>query len=122
MTPSDADVPLEMFPGNYNGPRQRDVGVPIFPTGSRTASMRAPAAPIRCARSKGIPACDASVSIDGTIRTWPLAQAALDDTVKKIREEAEKAAAGKTDEAKEDAGEGMLTAEEEAELAELMDD
>lgn len=63
-----------------------------------------------------------SVSIDGTIRTWPLAQAALDETVKKIREQAERAAAGKTEEVKEDAGEGLLTAEEEAELAELMDD
>ncbi len=63
-----------------------------------------------------------SVGIDGTIRTWPLAQAALDDTVDKIREAAERAAAGKTEEVKQDTGEAMLTAEEEAELAELMAD
>ncbi|XWW97794.1 hypothetical protein V2A60_005781 [Cordyceps javanica] len=65
-----------------------------------------------------------SVSIDGTIRTWPLAQAALDETVRKIKEDADRAAAGKTEEVTkdEDAGAGVLTAEEEAELAELMDD
>ncbi|OAA54030.1 WD repeat-containing protein [Cordyceps fumosorosea ARSEF 2679] len=65
-----------------------------------------------------------SVSIDGTIRTWPLALDALDETVRKIKEDAEKAAAGKTEEKEEEVkGEaGMLTAEEEAELAELMDD
>ncbi|ATY60963.1 WD repeat-containing [Cordyceps militaris] len=64
-----------------------------------------------------------SVSIDGTIRTWPLAQDALDETVKKMQEEAERVAAGKPEELKEEeAGESMLTAEEEAELAELMAD
>ncbi|KAJ4158046.1 uncharacterized protein LMH87_008593 [Akanthomyces muscarius] len=70
----------------------------------------------------GAPMRVCSVSIDGTIRTWPLAQAALDETVLKIQEAAERAAAGKTEEVKEDTGESMLTAEEEAELAELMAD
>ncbi|KAM0665343.1 hypothetical protein ACQRIT_006208 [Beauveria bassiana] len=64
-----------------------------------------------------------SVGIDGTIRTWPLTQAELDETVRRIKETAEKPSAGQADVDKEEAaGEGMLTAEEEAELAELMDD
>lgn len=58
-----------------------------------------------------------SVSIDGTIRTWPLARKELDEVVEKI-----KAAAEPQEEEKEKKGEGMMTAEEEAELAELMDD
>lgn len=58
-----------------------------------------------------------SVSIDGTIRTWPLAKNELDDVVEKI-----KVAAKPQDNEQEKQGDGMLTAEEEAELAELMDD
>lgn len=56
-----------------------------------------------------------SVSIDRTIRTWPLAKSELDAAVVKIKE----AVKPKEDEPK---GESLLTAEEEAELAELMDD
>lgn len=63
-----------------------------------------------------------SVGIDGTIRTWPLAQGEIDEVVKTIREEEEKAAAGVVEEAPEEEGENLMTAEEEAELAELMDD
>ncbi|KFA79000.1 hypothetical protein S40288_00566 [Stachybotrys chartarum IBT 40288] len=67
--------------------------------------------------AKGRPAKVCSVSIDGTIRTWPLAKTELDEVVKKMAE------TGKPKEAEtEDKAEGMLTAEEEAELAELMDD
>ncbi|CAM1509198.1 Fc.00g029370.m01.CDS01 [Cosmosporella sp. VM-42] len=58
-----------------------------------------------------------SVSIDRTIRTWPLRKAELDDVVVKIR-----AAAKPSAEEEEKKVEGLLTAEEEAELAELMDD
>ncbi|KAF7549877.1 hypothetical protein G7Z17_g6102 [Cylindrodendrum hubeiense] len=58
-----------------------------------------------------------SVGIDGTIRTWPLAKSEIDDVVIKI-EEAAKANAKKD----EDKEESLLTAEEEAELADLMDD
>jgi WD40 repeat protein len=60
-----------------------------------------------------------SVSIDGTIRTWPLDKSELDNVVKEIQE------AGKP---KEDSGNGpaeshsLMTAEEEAELAALMDE
>ncbi|KAG7285174.1 hypothetical protein NEMBOFW57_009795 [Staphylotrichum longicolle] len=57
-----------------------------------------------------------SVSIDGTVRTWPLAKAALDAAVKeqeKPAEEEKQEVAG---------GDGLLSAEEEAELAALMDD
>lgn len=61
----------------------------------------------------------ASVSIDGTVRVWPLDKAGLDIIV---QEQAKLA----TNEAGDDqhSGEttGMLTAEEEAELADLMDD
>jgi WD40 repeat protein len=58
-----------------------------------------------------------SVSIDKTIRTWPLAKSELDEVVAKI-EEAKKP----QDKTEEKAPDGLLTAEEEAELAELMDD
>jgi WD40 repeat protein len=61
-----------------------------------------------------------SVSIDGTIRTWPLAKKKLDEVVDKI-----KAAAAELEQKKgeeKQGGDGLLTAEEEAELAELMDD
>jgi len=56
-----------------------------------------------------------SVSIDGTVRTWPLEKAALDAAVKKQEKPAE-------EETKEASGEGLLSAEEEAELAALMED
>lgn len=58
-----------------------------------------------------------SVSIDGTIRTWPLDQAGLDDVVRKIKE-----AETKPEKAEEKEEETLMTAEEEAELAELMED
>lgn len=59
-----------------------------------------------------------SVSIDGTVRNWPLDKAGLDAAVK---EQAKPAAdENDADQAKDSAD--MLTAEEEAELAELMDD
>lgn len=59
-----------------------------------------------------------SVSIDGTVRNWPLDKAGLDAAVK---EQAKPAAdENESDQAKDSAD--MLTAEEEAELAELMDD
>ncbi|PHH91312.1 hypothetical protein CDD83_1016 [Cordyceps sp. RAO-2017] len=57
-----------------------------------------------------------SVSIDRTIRTWPLAKAELEDVVR--AEEAGKVCAAEEAEG----GTNLLTAEEEAELAELMDD
>lgn len=59
----------------------------------------------------------ASVSIDGTVRTWPLDQAGLEAAV---QEQAKPASEAKGD-ADQDAAD-LLTAEEEAELAELMDD
>lgn len=65
-----------------------------------------------------------SVSIDCTIRTWPLDKTALDATVEEMRKAAEPAGDDDKDEdkKKEDAGPGLMTAEEEAELAALMDD
>ncbi|KAL4727685.1 hypothetical protein ACLX1H_004370 [Fusarium chlamydosporum] len=57
-----------------------------------------------------------SVGIDGTIRTWPLAKSELDEVVVKIQ----KAAEPKKEEEKKSGN--VMTAEEEAELAELMDD
>ncbi|EEY19436.1 WD repeat-containing protein [Verticillium alfalfae VaMs.102] len=63
-----------------------------------------------------------SISIDRTIRTWSLDKQALDETVEEIRkagepvEEDEQQA--KTD---DDKKEGLMTADEEAELAALMD-
>lgn len=59
-----------------------------------------------------------SVSIDGTIRTWPLDQAGLDAAV---REQAKPADNEKEADQAESSAD-LLTAEEEAELAELMDD
>ncbi|RKU40876.1 hypothetical protein DL546_000880 [Coniochaeta pulveracea] len=59
----------------------------------------------------------ASVSVDGTVRTWPLDVAGLEKAV-----EEQKVVEGEKDEPKEESKEGLLTAEEEAELAELMDD
>jgi WD40 repeat protein len=57
-----------------------------------------------------------SVSIDGTVRNWPLEKASLDVAVKDQEKPVEEE---KKDEVK---GEGLLSAEEEAELAALMDD
>lgn len=59
-----------------------------------------------------------SVSIDGTVRTWPLAKSALDEIRKRQQDDAQ---GGVPVEEEEKRG-GMLTAEEEAELAALMDD
>ncbi|KAL1306527.1 hypothetical protein AAFC00_005218 [Neodothiora populina] len=58
-----------------------------------------------------------SVSIDATVRTWSLDAA----EIKKFKEEAERRAQGVEDQPKEEVKESMLTMEEEAELAELMD-
>lgn len=59
-----------------------------------------------------------SVSIDGTVRQWSLERGDM----AKFLEEREQEANDIVKEAGEDKKEGMLTAEEEAELAELMDD
>jgi WD40 repeat protein len=62
-----------------------------------------------------------SVSIDGTIRTWPLMKEQLDNVVEEIK----KANSEPAEEEKEKNGTngaGVMTAEEEAELAELMED
>ncbi|KAH6695789.1 WD domain-containing protein [Plectosphaerella plurivora] len=64
-----------------------------------------------------------SVSIDCTIRTWPLDKPALDAAVEEIRKAAETDGDDKeVEKEKEEAGPGLMTAEEEAELAALMDD
>ncbi|KZL79548.1 wd repeat-containing protein [Colletotrichum incanum] len=66
-----------------------------------------------------------SVGIDCTLRTWPLDRKGLDGVVEEIRVAAEaktedgQEGAKKKDEGK---GEGLMTAEEEAELAALMED
>lgn len=60
----------------------------------------------------------ASVSIDGTVRTWPLYKNELD----KINEEKEETAKGEEQEAPANQEEGLMTAEEEAELAALLED
>jgi WD40 repeat protein len=57
-----------------------------------------------------------SVSIDGTVRTWELSSAALEKAIKE-KAEGPKGDAGKE---KAEVKESLLTAEEEAELAELM--
>jgi WD40 repeat protein len=57
-----------------------------------------------------------SVGIDGTVRTWPLDVAGLEKAI-----EEQKVVEGEKEEPKEER-DGLLTAEEEAELAELMDD
>ncbi|KAL6700319.1 WD40-repeat-containing domain protein [Trichoderma pleuroticola] len=67
--------------------------------------------------SRGLPEKVCSVSIDGTIRTWPLSKGKLDEVVKNI-EESKKP----VEQEAEPESDNMLTAEEEAELAELMDD
>ncbi|KAH6850859.1 WD40-repeat-containing domain protein [Chaetomium sp. MPI-CAGE-AT-0009] len=56
-----------------------------------------------------------SVSIDGTVRTWPLEKAALDAAVEEQEKPAE-------EDKKEVGSEGLLSAEEEAELAALLDE
>ena len=58
-----------------------------------------------------------SVSIDGTVRTWPLGKAELE----KAMIEKEEKAKGVVKEEKVQVKKGLMTAEEEAELAELMD-
>ncbi|KAF6844649.1 WD repeat-containing protein [Colletotrichum musicola] len=58
-----------------------------------------------------------SVGIDCTLRTWPLDRKGLDGVVEEIRA----AADGKKEEEEENK-EGLMTAEEEAELAALMED
>jgi WD40 repeat protein len=60
----------------------------------------------------------ASVSIDGTVRTWSLHKTELD----RINKEKEEKAKGVEKEAPDQPGEGLMTAEEEAELAALMED
>jgi WD40 repeat protein len=60
-----------------------------------------------------------SVSIDCTIRRWSLKPADLVKAIEEVRKAREGEAAEKE---KEPEKEGLLTAEEEAELAELMDD
>ncbi|KAI3323804.1 WD40 repeat-like protein [Xylariaceae sp. AK1471] len=60
----------------------------------------------------------ASVSIDGTVRAWPLNKTELD----KINKEKEEKAKGIEKEASEKQGEGLMTAEEEAELAALLEE
>ena len=59
-----------------------------------------------------------SVSIDGTVRTWPLGREGLDAAVK----EQEKPVGVEEEEKKTAGGEGLLSADEEAELAALMED
>ncbi|KUI58660.1 hypothetical protein VP1G_05875 [Cytospora mali] len=60
-----------------------------------------------------------SVSIDGTVRTWPLDKAGLDAAV---QEQTRSAINGIGEGIGEEAPKNLLTIEEEAELAELMDD
>lgn len=69
--------------------------------------------------AKGIPSKVCSVSIDGTIRVWPLAKSELDEQVKVI---ADAENAPEEEEKAGEDGDGLMTAEEEAELAELMED
>jgi WD40 repeat protein len=59
-----------------------------------------------------------SVSIDATVRQWSLKAQELAEAVK----EAEDERLGKTQEEEPEKKEGMMTAEEEAELAELLED
>ncbi|CAK7209370.1 hypothetical protein SCUCBS95973_000416 [Sporothrix curviconia] len=64
-----------------------------------------------------------SVSLDGTVRTWPLVKAEVDALVELQKKDREAATAGAIDnndaEAPQD---GLMTADEEAELAALMED
>ncbi|KAI7773039.1 hypothetical protein LA080_012115 [Diaporthe eres] len=61
----------------------------------------------------------ASVSIDGTVRTWPLGKAGIDAVVK---DQQKAVTNGAGDDQSKEEPEKLLTAEEEAELAELLDD
>jgi WD40 repeat protein len=58
-----------------------------------------------------------SVSIDGSVRIWPLDVAGLEKAI-----EEQKVVEGEKEDSEEEEKDGLLTAEEEAELAELMDD
>lgn len=62
-----------------------------------------------------------SVSIDCTIRTWPLDRQSLDAAVEAIRKAAE-ITGDQPDAKKEEGKPGLMTADEEAELAALMED
>ncbi|KAK3320829.1 WD40-repeat-containing domain protein [Cercophora scortea] len=68
--------------------------------------------------SKGTPSRVCSVSIDGTVRTWPLDKAGLDALV----EEQNKPAQVVEEEEAETGNAGLLSVDEEAELAALMED
>ena len=62
-----------------------------------------------------------SVSIDGTVRTWPLGIRALETLVEEQRKVVEGEDGEEEEETKEGAG-NLLSADEEAELAALMDE
>ena len=66
---------------------------------------------------QGQPKTVGSVSIDGTIRTWPVAKTELDEAIEKMKQVAKP-----KEEPEEEPKGSVLTAEEEAELAELMGD
>ncbi|KAK2018762.1 WD repeat domain-containing protein [Colletotrichum eremochloae] len=63
-----------------------------------------------------------SVSIDCTLRTWPLDRQGLDAVVEEIRAAAEAVPEDEQAEPAKKEGDGLMTAEEEAELAALMED
>nr|POF17680.1 putative wd repeat-containing protein [Quercus suber] len=62
-----------------------------------------------------------SVSVDGTLRRWRLERAAMEKFLEEVRREEEEGVVGE-EEGKGVGQAGVLTAEEEAELAELMED
>lgn len=66
---------------------------------------------------RGVPNRVCSVSLDGTIRAWPISKDELDAVVKEIQE-----AGDRPPEEKKETNGGGMTAEEEAELAALMED
>lgn len=72
---------------------------------------------LRNANGFGTSVC--SVGIDGTVRVWPLGKDRLDEEVRHIEESEKKPPKPETENTEE---QNTLTAEEEAELAELMDD
>ncbi|KKA26692.1 hypothetical protein TD95_001631 [Thielaviopsis punctulata] len=64
-----------------------------------------------------------SVSIDGTVRLWPLKRKELAGLVEEMIKEQKRQEGGEEKEKEEEKeGDGLLTAEEEAELAALMED
>ncbi|CAK7268080.1 hypothetical protein SEPCBS119000_002879 [Sporothrix epigloea] len=64
-----------------------------------------------------------SVSLDGTVRTWPLVKAEVDALVELQKKERDAAANGtECDDGAEAQQDGLMTADEEAELAALMED